>query len=173
MSFMVGMAGCAQALELSIWTNLTTAAQTAVIQKQTTECAAEQSGLTLKFETVPQSTMYTRLITAFRKNDLPNIMNTLEGAVAFVQAKDGLVPVTEIVEALGRNDFIASYLQAVSKNDQVWGLPDWALHQEVWYRKDLLEAAKLKVPQSWDELLQAAKALNTAWSWVEQPRSTV
>jgi multiple sugar transport system substrate-binding protein len=160
MSFMVGMAGCAQALELSIWTNLTTAAQTTVIQKQTTECAAQQSGLTLKFETVPQSTMYTRLITAFRKNDLPNIMNTLEGAVAFVQAKDGLVPVTEIVEALGRGDFIASYLQAVSKNDQVWGLPDWALHQEVWYRKDLLEAAKLKVPQSWDELLQAAKALN-------------
>ena len=160
MALLCASANSAAALELNIWTNLTTASQTTVIQKQTTECAAEQPGLTLKFETVPQSTMYTRLITAFRKNDLPNIMNTLEGAVAFVHAKDGLVPVTEIVDALGRNDFIASYLQAVSKNDQVWGLPDWALHQEVWYRKDLLEAAKLKVPQSWNELLQAAKALN-------------
>jgi ABC-type glycerol-3-phosphate transport system substrate-binding protein len=39
-------------------------------------------------------------------------------------------------------------------------LPDWALHQEVWYRKDLFEKAGLKVPRSWDELLHAAKTLS-------------
>ena len=49
-----------------------------------------------------------------------------------------------------------------SKDGQIWGLPDWALHQEVWYRKDLFEQAGLKVPRSWDELLQAAKTLNAA-----------
>jgi multiple sugar transport system substrate-binding protein len=149
----------ANALELSLWTNLTTAAQSTVIQKQATECAAKQPGLTLKFETVPQATMYTRLITAFRKGDLPNIMNTLEGAVAFVQAKGGLVPVTDVVDGLGRDDFLASYLNAVSKDGQVWGLPDWALHQEVWYRKDLFDQAGLSAPKSWEELLVAAKKL--------------
>ncbi|MBI3707331.1 MAG: extracellular solute-binding protein [Proteobacteria bacterium] len=152
----------AHAAEITFWTNLTTASQANVIQKQANACAARQPDLQVKFETVPFGSMYTRLITAMRRNDLPNIMNTLEGAVAFVQAKNGLVPVTDIVAELGKNDFLASYLNAVSKDEQVWGLPDWALHQEVWYRKDLFERAGLKVPNSWDELLVAAKALNQA-----------
>src|SRR5215468_11434966 len=150
----------ASAQELSVWTNLTTAAQATVIQKQVTACAAKQPGVSVKFETVPFGTMYTRLITALRKNETPNLMNTLEGAVAFVQAKNGLVPVTDIVQSLGKDDFLPSYLAAVSKGGEVWGLPDWALHQEVWYRKDLLAAASLEIPRSWDELLAAAKALN-------------
>src|SRR6516164_11503320 len=150
----------AAAQELSVWTNLTTAAQATVIQKQVTACAAKQTGVSVKFETVPFGAMYTRLITALRKNEMPNLMNTLEGAVAFVQAKNGLVSVTDLVQSLGKDDFLPSYLAAVSKGGEVWGLPDWALHQEVWYRKDLFAAAGLKVPRSWDELLAAAKALN-------------
>jgi multiple sugar transport system substrate-binding protein len=149
----------AAAVELSLWTNLTTAGQATVIQKQANTCAAQQPGVTIKFETVPFDSMYTRLITAMRRGDPPNLMNTLEGAVAFMQAKGGLVPVTDTVQALGRDDFITSYLQAVSKDGDVWGLPDWALHQEVWYRKDLFAQAGLAVPQSWDQLLVAAKAL--------------
>src|SRR5262250_801439 len=127
----------AAAQELSVWTNLTTAAQATVIQKQVTACAAKQTGVSVKFETVPFGAMYTRLITALRKNDAPNIMNTIEGAVAFMQAKNGLVPVTDVIDKLGRADFTASYLNAVAKDSQIWGIPDWALHQEVWYRKDL------------------------------------
>src|SRR5215470_346618 len=100
----------ADAVELSFWTNLTTAAQANVIQKQIAECTAKQPGLTVKFETVPFGSMYTRLITALRKKDAPNIMNTLEGAVAFMQAKGGLEPVSDLVDELGRADFIASYL---------------------------------------------------------------
>lgn len=150
----------AQAQEISFWTNLTTASQANVIQKQANACAALQPGLTVKFETVPFGSMYTRLITALRRKDPPNIMNTLEGAVAFVEAKGGLVPVTDIVNDLGKSDFLASYLNAVVKDGQIWGLPDWALHQEVWYRKDLFAKAGLKVPRSWPELLAAAKALN-------------
>jgi len=152
----------ANAQELSVWTNLTTASQATVIQRQVNACATKQPGVTIKFETVPFGSMYTRLITALRKNELPNLMNTLEGAVAFVEAKNGLVPVSDIVQTLGKEDFLPSYLNAVSKGGEIWGLPDWALHQEVWYRKDLLEAAGLKVPRSWDELLQTAKALNKA-----------
>src|SRR5215475_14531055 len=90
----------AAAQELSVWTNLTTAAQATVIQKQVTACAAKQTGVSVKFETVPFGAMYTRLITALRKNEMPNLMNTLEGAVAFVQAKNGLVSVTDLVQSL-------------------------------------------------------------------------
>jgi multiple sugar transport system substrate-binding protein len=158
----LGAQRAASALELTFWTNLTTASQANVIQKQINECVPQQPGLTVKFETVPFGAMYTRLITALRHGEAPNVMNTIEGAVAFMQAKNGLVPVTDLLDRLDRNDFTASYLHAVSKDGQVWGLPDWALHQEVWYRKDLFAKAGLKTPHSWDELLQAAKALTAA-----------
>jgi len=149
----------AASVELSVWTNLTTAAQATVIQKQIDACAPAQPGLSVKFETVPFGAMYTRLITALRKGEPPNIMNTIEGAVAFMQAKNGLVPVTDLVTSLHRDDFMPSYLDAVTKDGEIWGLPDWALHQEVWYRKDLFQKAGLKIPRSWDELLAAATAL--------------
>src|SRR5262252_758932 len=155
-----GFGASARAVDLTFWTNLTTAAQANVIQKQINECLPQQPGVTVKFETVPFGAMYTRLITALRKDEAPNIMNTIEGAVGFMQAKNGLVPVTDVVDKLDRKDFIASYLNAVVKDGQIWGLPDWALHQEVWYRKDLFAAAGIGIPRSWDELLQAAKALN-------------
>lgn len=152
-------AGAAKAEEISFWTNLTTKSQATVIQGQVNKCAAEQDGLTVNFETVPFGSMYTRLITSMRNGSAPNIMNTIEGAVAFVQAKGGLVPVTDVVESLGRDDFLGSYLSAVSKDGDVWGLPDWALHQAVWYRKDMFEEAGLEVPNSWPQLLEAAAEL--------------
>lgn len=152
-------AGQASAVELSFWTNLTTAAQADVIAAQVNTCAAEQDGLTVKFETVPFNSMYTRLITAARNGNPPDIMNTLEGAVAFVQAQGGLVPVTDVVDGLGADDFLQSYLNAVRKDGEIWGIPDWALHQEVWYRKDLFAEHGIEIPTSWDELLEAAKAL--------------
>lgn len=149
----------AEAVELSFWTNLTTATQADIIRDQVNQCAAEQSDLTVQFETVPFSSMYTRLITSMRNGTAPNIMNTIEGAVAFVQAKGGLVPVTDVIDGLGRDDFLQSYLNAVSKDGEIWGIPDWALHQAVWYRKDLFEENGLEPPVSWPQLLEAAKTL--------------
>jgi len=153
-------ASAQSSVELSFWTNLTTAAQADVIRQQVDECTASQPGVVVQFQTVPFSSMYTRLITALRKGDPPNIMNTLEGAVAFLQARNGIVPLGDVIKEIGQSDFIASYLHAVSKDGQFWGLPDWALHQEVWYRKDLFAQANLEIPRSWPELLRAAKALN-------------
>src|SRR5947207_8567706 len=98
----------AQQVELSFWTNLTTASQANVIQKQVNECVADKPNVKVQFETVPFGTMYTRLITALKRGEPPNVMNTLEGAVAFLQAKDGIVPVTDVITGLGRSDFLAS-----------------------------------------------------------------
>ncbi|MEZ0169362.1 ABC transporter substrate-binding protein [Microvirga sp. TS319] len=157
----VGMGGIggAMAVELSFWTNLTTAAQANVIKAQVDQCAAGIADLKVNFETVPFDTMYTRLITSMRNGQAPNIMNTLEGAVAFVQARGGLVPVTDVVKKIGENDFLPSYLNAVRKDGEVWGVPDWALHQEVWYRKDLFKAANIEIPVSWPQLIEAAEKL--------------
>ncbi|MFN2305310.1 MAG: ABC transporter substrate-binding protein [Anaerolineales bacterium] len=146
-------------VELTLWTNLTTESQATVIQKQVNECLADMPDVTVKFDTVPFGTMYPRLITALQEGDVPNVINSTEGVVAFLQAKNGIVPLDDVIDSLGRDDFVGSYLDAMSKDGQVWAVPDWALHQEVWYRKDLFDEQGLEIPKSWDELLSAAEAL--------------
>lgn len=46
--------------------------------------------------------------------------------------------------------FDGKYYAFPSEGDTAW----------LWYRKDLLEAKNIKVPETWDEYLEAAKALN-------------
>src|SRR3954468_3356607 len=67
----------AQQVELSFWTNLTTASTTNVIQRQVSEFIANKPNVKVNFETVPQNVMYTRLITALKRGEAPNVMNTL------------------------------------------------------------------------------------------------
>lgn len=149
----------AQAVELTMWSLLTTASQTDVIKKQVDECTAGKSNLTVKFESVTIDTQYSRLLTALQRGGAPDIMNTTEGVVAFLNAKNALAPVTELIGDLGKTDFRKSNLRAVTKDNEIWAIPDWALHQEVWYRKDLFAAAGIAPPKSWAELMAAAKKL--------------
>lgn len=162
-----GMTACTPAsnsgsepITLRFWTNLNVAAQASVIQAQATACTVGMDNVSLQFEAVPFGDMYTKLATSFRAGEGPDIMNTNESAVAFAQDADYLVPVDDVIDEHGRDDFLPSYLAAVQKDGESWGIPDWALHQEVWYRTDLFEAAGIDVPTTWDELLAAAEALD-------------
>ncbi len=134
----VALAACSPASEpgtdpvaLRFWTNLNVAAQASVIQAQATACTVGMDNVTLQFEAVPFGDMYTKLATAFRAGEGPDIMNTNESAVAFAQDADYLVPVEDVDNEHGRDDFLPSYLAAVQKDGESWGIPDWALRQEV------------------------------------------
>lgn len=147
-------------VDLTFWTQLTTQSQTDVIRAQVDECLVEMPGVTVEFEAVTLDTLYSRLLTALQRGDVPDIMNTTEGVVAFMESREALLPVTQIIDGIGRDDFRQSNLRAVSQDGEIWAIPDWALHQEVWYRQDLFEEAGLAIPRSWADLLAAAQALN-------------
>lgn len=149
----------AKAVEIDFWTVLTTASQTQVIQKHVNQCVEGMKGVTVKFSSVTLDGQYTRLLTAIQRGEVPNVMNATEGVVAFLNGRGVLSPATGVINALGRDDFRPSSLAAVSKGNDIWAVPDWALHQEVWYRKDLFAKAGLQPPKSWAELLAASKKL--------------
>lgn len=163
----VSMAACAPSesgsgdpITLRFWTNLNVAAQASVIQAQATACTVNMDNVSLEFEAVAFGDMYTKLATSFNAGQGPDIMNTNESAVAFAQDADYLVPVDDVIDEHGRDDFLPTYLAAVQKDGETWGVPDWALHQEVWYRTDIFEAKGVQVPTTWAELLEVAKAVD-------------
>jgi len=145
--------------KLVIWTNLTAEAQTVVLTKQFND-VADEMGIEIEMVTVSFGDMYTKLATAMQSGDVPDIMHTNEGGVAYLYANEMLTPMNEVVDNIGKDDFVKSYLDILTVDGKVWGIPDWALHTSVWYRKDLFEEYGLDIPRDWDELMETAKILN-------------
>ncbi len=145
--------------KLIIWTNLTAEAQTVVLTKQFNEIA-EEMGIDIEMVTVSFGDMYTKLATAMQSGDVPDIMHTNEGGVAYLYANDMLTPMNDVIKNIGKDDFVKSYLDILTVDGTIWGVPDWALHTSVWYRKDLFKEYGLSIPRNWDELMKTAKSLN-------------
>ncbi len=145
--------------KLVIWTNLTADAQAKVLQKQFDEVAKEM-GIEIEMVTVAFNDMYTKLATAVQSGDVPDIMHTNFAGAAYLYAQDMIVEMDDVVDKIGRDDFISSYLRVLSVDGATWGVPDWALHTSVWYRKDLFEQKNLETPKNWEEFKTVANALN-------------
>lgn len=145
--------------KLVIWTNLTAEAQAIVLDKQFTE-VAEEMGIEFEMVTVSFGDMYTKLATAVESGEVPDIMHTNFAGAAYLYAQDMITGMDDVIDTIGRDDFIATYLGVLTKDDVTWGLPDWALHTSVWYRKDLFKEYGLEIPTNWEEFETVAKALN-------------
>ncbi len=144
--------------KIVIWTNLTADAQTVVLKKQFTE-VAEEMGVDFEMVTISFGDMYTKLATAVESGEVPDIMHTNFAGSAYLYSQDMLTSVDDVIDDLGRDDFIASYLHVLNADGETWGLPDWALHTSVWYRKDLFAKYGIEIPKNWAEFKAAAEKL--------------
>lgn len=145
---------------LVIWTCLTADAQYNVLNKQFTELG-EEMGVAVEVERLSFSEMIQKLATAASTGDVPDIMHVNFGGTAQLYADEVLMPVDELIEKIGADDFSDAYKRVLTGADgKIYGLPDWAMHTSVWYRKDLFEEKGLEIPTTWAEFKDTAVALN-------------
>ena len=145
--------------KLVVWTNLTAEAQAVVLDKQFTE-VAEEMGVEVEMVTVSFGDMYTKLATAVESGDVPDIMHTNFAGAAYLYSQDMIAGMDDVIDTIGRDDFISTYLDVLTVDGTTWGIPDWALHTSVWYRKDLFDEYGLEIPTNWDEFEAVATTLN-------------
>ena len=69
-----------------------------------------------------------------------------------------LMPITEVVDEIGRDQFKNGAVLSLDGEDYAIGYAG-GTHSTLWYRKDLLEAAGLQPPTTYEELLAAAEKL--------------
>ena len=153
--------GQAEAAEkLVIWTCLTADAQFEVLNKQFTELGAEM-GVDVEVEKLSFSEMIGKLATAAATDEVPDVMHVNFGGTAQLYADEVLMPLDEIINGIGADDFSDAYKTVLTGADgHIYGLPDWAMHTSVWYRKDLFEQKGLEIPTTWADFKAAAEALN-------------
>lgn len=145
---------------ITFWHSFTQGKRMEAVQAAAEEFMQMHPGVTINIETMAWGDFNTKWNAGLTTGDLPD-MSTAQntGEVAEMLNVGVLRPVDTVIDAIGRDRFSANALADMTVDGEVYGIPYYSHAQVMWYRDDLLEAAGLDVPQTWDEFYDAAVAL--------------
>lgn len=124
---------------------------------------AENSGATLNIQVQQWDGIVSKLQTSLAsKDESPDVVEFGNTQVALFSSVGALLDISDMEDELGGSDLIQSFIDAGSWEGKLYATPMYAGARVYYYRKDLFAAAGIPVPTSLDELVAAAKALNTA-----------
>ena len=121
------------------------------------EFNAAYDNINLTVEVVSWNDIYTVVNTRLGGNNAPDILNI--DVFADYQADDLLLPATEYVSQETYDKLYPAFLEQSVVDGTVWAIPDLASARAMYYNVDILEAAGVEVPTTWDELKAACEAI--------------
>jgi multiple sugar transport system substrate-binding protein len=148
---------------IDFWNPDTGEAVVKVLQDDIQGFEKEYPGIKVNLVNIPWSDIYAKWQTGIQSGNVPDASIASAAFGATFNAQGALEPVDDLVKEMGGESAFAPsakpFVEMCKKDGSFIDLP--YVHNSVvlWYRKDLLQKAGLPVPQTWDELLAAAKAL--------------
>lgn len=121
------------------------------------EAAAQKVGVTIKREAVTGSSLIQKVLQMSSSRTLPDILMLDNPDLQQIAATGALAPLEEL--GFTADGFIEGFMGAGSYKGTLYGMGPCANTLGLYYNKDLLDAAGVAVPQTWDELTAAARAL--------------
>ncbi|MCM3634849.1 extracellular solute-binding protein [Paenibacillus camelliae] len=152
-------------ITLTIWNNWSGQDAKAVAMRKILEdFQSENPNITLEIEALATDGLKTRLRTAAAADEMPDLFVMWPGAMTkeFVQG-DLLQPINEFLDqnAEWKNNFIENALVDFTVEDNIYSVPmNLAPSSLLYYNEDLFKQYNVKVPTTWDELLQAVDTFN-------------
>ena len=104
----------------------------------------------LTVDVVSWNDIYTVVNTRIANGEAPDLLNI--DVFADYQADGLLLPAEEWVSEETYAKFFPSFLAESVVDDVVWAVPDLASARALYYNADILEAAGVEVPTTWEEL---------------------
>ena len=135
---------------------MTEATANAAIQKSIDACV-KQTGLTVDRQAVPYPDLVQKVLLAASSNSLPDIIYIDNSDVAQLAEGGFILPLTMSGSAL---DGFVPALQALGNYKGTdYAVPSANNTVALYYNNDLLKAAGVEPPKTWDELKATAKKL--------------
>lgn len=117
-------------------------------------------GTDIVLESAPAGVINQRIATYVQAGAPLDVVHSDPGTAARLAVEGLLAPLDDVVEALGgRESFLNNRLLIV--NDKVYAINQAATSPQLFYRKDLFEAAGIAPPSTWAEVRAAAEALHS------------
>lgn len=145
--------------DITFWHSFTQGPRLEVIQEAADKFMEENPKVHITIETFSWGDFYTKWTTGLASGNVPDMSTALPGHVVEMMDAEALEPVDDLIDEIGRDRFSEASLSEGEKDGTCYSLPLYSHAQVMWYRKDLLDAAGLEVPKTWDEFAEAAKAL--------------
>lgn len=123
---------------------------------------AANPGITVKMEITVSDGLPTRIQTALRSGSPPDLIEAQHGWVVPYAQAGLLIPLDDVLAALGKDDFVPAALQYDTWDGHIWGIPYRIETHGVFYNKGAFKAAGLdpeKPPETWTELVEVATKL--------------
>ncbi len=117
----------------------------------------DNPGIKLNVEVVSWNDIYTVVNTRIQGNNAPDILNI--DVFADYQADGLLLPAQDYVSEETYAKMYPSFLEQSVVDDVVWAVPDLASARALYYNVDILEAAGVEPPSTWEELTAACEAI--------------
>ena len=128
---------------------------------------SDNPDINLNVEVVSWNDIYTVVNTRIQGNNAPDILNI--DVFADYQADGLLLPAQDYVSEETYAKMYPSFLEQSEVDGTVWAVPDLASARAMYYNKDILEAAGVEVPTTWEELTAACEAIkaydDTIYPW--------
>ena len=121
------------------------------------EFNAAHENINLVVDVVSWNDIYTVVNTRIANNDAPDILNI--DVFADYQADGLLLKAKDYISDETYAKFYESFLDQSVVDGEVWAVPDLASARALYYNKDILEAAGVEVPTTFDELKAACQKL--------------
>ncbi|GIP40443.1 sugar ABC transporter substrate-binding protein [Paenibacillus sp. J31TS4] len=146
--------------EIVMWHSFTQGARNDFMKEAADAFMSKHPGVKIKIETFAWPEFYTKWTTGLQSGQVPDVSTALPNHVVEMLDADAIVPLNDVIDKIGRDRFYEAPLKEGTVDGKNYSIPLYSHAQVMWYRKDLLEKAKLPVPKTWDELYETAKALN-------------
>lgn len=149
------------ATPIEFWTAQTQSDRMKTIQLLMDTFQALNSGITVKLVPVDENEMPSQMAAASAAGRRPGL---IEGSSELMLAfgEEGVLDIqgaTSMVHKLGKDRFYQGALNMVKtpEADRYYGLPFHGWVQGIWYRADWFKEAGLGAPDTWKNILEAAK----------------
>lgn len=142
--------------EIVFWHSFTQGPRKDYMQNVADEFMKEHKDVKITIETFAWPEFYTKWTTGLTAGQVPDISSALPTHVVEMIDADAIIPLNDVIDDIGRDRFYEAALREGTVGEDNYSLPLYTHAQVMWYRKDLLEEANIEVPETWDELFEAA-----------------
>ncbi|MGH7355280.1 MAG: ABC transporter substrate-binding protein [Candidatus Rokuibacteriota bacterium] len=159
-SLVVVTAAHAQPKPVRIWQTETEPQTLAVLNQMAADFQKIRPDIEVKIEGLAWGDLEKKLTAALAAGAPPDAAHGQPITCAAFAAKGLLRPLDDLADAIGKDNLVDSFRNLCRGQDgRFYGVGHSPASSVFVYRKDLLAQKGLKVPKTWDELIQVADAL--------------
>jgi ABC-type glycerol-3-phosphate transport system substrate-binding protein len=127
--------------------------------------AAHKGSIIVKVEGVASNDQQTKYIALATAGQMPDFYIGAQTHLVTMADMGQAVEMRSVFDTAYLAGFVQANLDAASVNGVLYGIPWFGNAQGVLYRKDLFDAKGIKIPATWDEFVETAKALTGGGSY--------